>query len=67
VCSSDLSFRTRMRIYKQETVPAIADFRRNSPVISLNVTNHDIEKNYSRLKAALDSLLKRWLGTSGQN
>lgn len=55
-------FQERMRIYREQTVPAVERFKTSSPVLAPKVTGSDIESNYARVKAALGGLLDKLVG-----
>ncbi|HAM35075.1 MAG TPA: hypothetical protein DEB40_01720 [Elusimicrobia bacterium] len=55
-------FRDRMRIYREQTLPAVERFKRSVPTLSPDVNGPDIESNYSRVKSALGALLNKILG-----
>jgi adenylate kinase len=52
-------FRERMRIYREQTLPAVERFKASSPVLAPSVTGSDIAGNYARVKAALGGLLDK--------
>ena len=51
-------FHERMRIYREQTKPAVEIFKSASPVLAPEVAGPDAEINYSRLKAALNALFR---------
>ena len=51
--------RERMRIYREQTLPAVERFTAASPVLTPSVTGTDIPGNYARVKAALGGLLDK--------
>jgi adenylate kinase len=55
-------FRERMKIYREQTVPAVERFKHGAPVLSPEVSGSGIEANYARVKAALGGLLDKLLG-----
>jgi adenylate kinase len=55
-------FHDRMRIYREQTLPAVAPFQATSPVLRPSVADGDIETNYARVKNALGALLDKLLG-----
>ncbi len=55
-------FHDRMRIYREQTLPAVAPFQATSPVLRPSVADGDVETNYARVKAALGALFDRLLG-----
>lgn len=54
-------FKERMRIYRENTVPAAALFRKGRPVLTPDVSGPGVEANYSGLKAQFD----RWADSAG--
>ena len=55
-------FRERMKIYREQTVPAVERFKSASPVLAPEVSGSDIATNYSRVKQALTGLIDKLLG-----
>jgi adenylate kinase len=55
-------FRERMKIHREQTVPAVERFKHGAPVLSPEVSGSGIEANYARVKAALGGLLDKLLG-----
>jgi adenylate kinase len=55
-------FRERMRIYREQTIPAVERFKTGAPVLAPEVSGSSIESNYARVKAALNGLLDRLFG-----
>ncbi|MBI5239231.1 MAG: nucleoside monophosphate kinase [Elusimicrobia bacterium] len=55
-------FRERMKIYREQTIPAVERFKHGTPVLSPEVSGSSIEANYARVKAALGGLLDKLLG-----
>ncbi len=51
-------FQERMKIYREQTVPAVETFAKAAPVLAPEVKGHDIATNYARVKAALEDLIK---------
>jgi adenylate kinase len=60
---SEPVFQERMKIYHEQTVPAVEIFTNSTPVIAPEVKSSDIETNYSRVKASLLGLLKQLTGS----
>lgn len=58
---SEEVFFERMRIYREDTLPAMKLFRKNKPVIAPDVAGPDAQKNYSGLKAEFE----RWAESEG--
>jgi adenylate kinase len=55
-------FKERMKIYREQTVPAVERFKTGAPVLAPEVSGSSIEANYARVKAALGGLLDKLLG-----
>ena len=55
-------FQERMRIYREQTVPAVERLKSAAPVLAPEVSGASIEANYARVKAALGGLVKKLLG-----
>lgn len=55
-------FKERMKIYREQTVPAVERFKSGAPVLAPEVSGSSIEANYARVKAALGGLLDKLLG-----
>ena len=55
-------FKERMKIYREQTVPAVGRFKSASPVLAPDVSGSDAATSYARVKAALDGLLDKLLG-----
>jgi adenylate kinase len=55
-------FQERMKIYREQTVPAVERFKNAAPVLAPDVSGADTAVNYARVKAALDGLLNELLG-----
>jgi adenylate kinase len=55
-------FKERMRIYREQTVPAVARFKSAAPVLAPEVSGSDAAANYARVKAALGRLVDKLLG-----
>lgn len=54
-------FTERMRIYREDTLPAMKLFRKNKPVIAPDVAGPDAQINYSDLKTRFE----RWVESEG--
>jgi adenylate kinase len=55
-------FKERMKIYREQTVPAVERFKSAAPVLAPEVSGSDEAANYARVKAALRGLLDKLLG-----
>ncbi len=55
-------FRDRMKIYREQTLPAVEVFTAKAPVLDPDVRTGDAQSNYGRVRSAVDLLISRLLG-----
>ncbi len=53
------TFRNRMKVYDEQTVPVLERFKNATGVLSPDVSGSDPEANYARLRSILEHALKR--------
>lgn len=53
------TFRNRMKVYREQTVPVLERFRNSTGILSPDVSGSDPEANYARLRTILEDALKR--------
>ena len=53
------TFRNRMKVYREQTVPVLERFRNSTGILAPDVSGSDPEANYARLRSILEGALKR--------
>lgn len=53
------TFRNRMKVYREQTIPVLERFRNSTGVLEPEVSGSDPEANYARLRSILEEALKR--------
>lgn len=56
---SEPVFQERMKIYREQTVPAVEVFTKSTPMLTPEVKDSDIATNYAKVKESLKSLVKK--------